>query len=366
MTAVHDGAYTRLIDARLTTLHEEGAQTFGALLSGCRGADPTTVAQRLAAMNVRVRSGDLSAWTPTHWRPGLHPLRSEWYFTPQCATALAQRFGARSLACLGAPTVAASASAVLLDHDATTIRARFGDQIPQVIACDLASVAALPLPQSVRTIVADPPWYAPHPLRWLALAANAVGCGGTVAMVLPPELQRPTAVAQRAAASAAASDIGLVQVERDAVRYATPLFEAIAMQAAGIELPRAWRSADLLVLTVQRPPGALAATTPTASQPETFTIGDQLVTLSATQRAGPPSLTPIAGTRAFVWDQVSMRDPRISSIDVWTSRSRVATVRGHHDVRRALLRMTEGASVADACKDHRLATALSSLLDQAD
>jgi len=364
-----DDAYIAAVDARLQAAHRDGAETFDALLRQAQGADPVVVAQRAAAMcppvcTVAPPSAELtprpdSSSRPA-WSPQLHPLRSEWYFTSQCAQRLAQRFGRGRLACLGAPTVAAAAThAVLFDIDAPTLRARFGTAVESIVSLDLGATTSLPLRDAPRfdAAVVDPPWYAPHPLHWLALAAAAVQPGGAIAIVVPPELQRPSAAAERSAVWRAAQAIGETTLEPQAVHYETPLFELIAMRAAGITVPSAWRTADLIHVQLEQsqapPPHAPPPAAPTRF--DTFRIQDQLVMLAHNDRGGAPGLTAVPRTNDYIWDRVSARDPRVPDIDLWTSSSRVATVHGRPAIQRALETLAAGERVHDGLVAEQLA-----------
>lgn len=355
-------SYVARVDARIEALVRHGASQFDEILRGALGADPLLVWQRAAILGLRPRS-DRTAFVARVWAPQLHALHCEWYFTPGCAERLAARFGP-ALACLGAPTVAAAAGCPLVDRDAALLRHRFGARPMHVHGLDLDEASFLPLPREISTILVDPPWYPPHPQRWFHLAAHAVARGGRVAMVLPPALQRPEAEQQRDQRRRWASRAGPTALELGTVRYETPAFEQIAMTAAGVPISSDWRTADLLITTVQDPealgPLPPAPTTPTW---ESFVIGEQVVTLSARARPGSAALEPVARTQNFVWDRISQRDPRISEIDLWTSRSRVATVHGRPTIHAALTALHRGATIETATDDARLRQRLRTLLD---
>ncbi|MEM6994665.1 MAG: hypothetical protein AAF721_29390, partial [Myxococcota bacterium] len=356
--------YDARLDARLDAVMASGARTFGSVLAAMLGADPLAVAEQLRRRDVALDFA-VSPWRPVRWRPQLHPAHAEWYFNRECAGALAERFAGQSLLCLGAPTVAAAAGGTAVDRDPALLRSRFGAQLTAVVACDLGQTDAIPVPAGFDAVVIDPPWYAPHPLRWLALGAAAVRPGGIVAMVVPGALHRPTAELERHAVVTAAAALGPTRVEPQAVHYDTPGFEALALRAASLAVPAVWRAADLVVTEVMRPAAVMVPPPVEVGAPaESIVIGEQLVTLSSRERAGSPRLAPLPGTRDFRWDRISRRDPRVDDIDVWTSGSRVASVYGRPEVRRALLAIAAGAPPTEATDHPELAGALSSLLDQ--
>lgn len=360
-------AYADAVRDRLTARVAEGCADFGSLLAGAQGADPRFVADWWRARGGS--SGDDHDRDHDHpgWRPGLHPLRGEWYFTDDCAQGLARRFGGGRLLALGTPTVAARVrNAVLVERDAALVRARFGARAPTTFELDLGSASELPdagvLIGSFDAAVLDPPWYAPHPLRWLAMAGRRLRTGATLAMVLPPLLQRPTAPDERRSALELAARLGPTTLEPAAVRYITPRFERLALARAGIEIPTTWRTADLLVTQVEQPDVRLPVPPGVAPGFESFVVGPQLVLLTTAARPGPVALHPVEGTQDFRWDQITSRDPRVASIDLWTSDSRVARVSGRETVAAVLRRIASGQTPSDATHDPRLASDLGRLL----
>lgn len=364
--------YADAVRARLTALASDGCGDFGSLLAGAQGADPRFVADWWRERGGSFRSDHDHDHDHPEWRPGLHPLCGEWYFTADCAAGLARRFGGGRLLALGTPTVAARArDAVLVERDAALVRARFGARAPTTFELDLGSASELPdegaLSGTFDAALLDPPWYAPHPLRWLALAGRRLGTGAILAMVLPPALQRPTAPDERRAALDLAAHLGPTTLETGAVRYDTPRFERLALARAGIEVPTSWRTADLLVTRVETqiehpdvrlpvPPGIAAAF-------ESFVVGPKLVLLTTASRPGPAAVHPIEGTQGFRWDQITSRDPRVASIDLWTSDSRVARISGREAIAAILHRIASGQTPSDATHDPGLASDLARLLE---
>jgi len=358
--------YAEAVQARLAALLADGCTSFGALLAGAGGADPRVVADWWREHGGSTQAPEDRGATEAGLRPGLHPLHSEWYFTSDCAQALANRFGDRLLA-LGTPTVAALArEAILVERDAALIRRRFGPRTPTTVELELGSVHELPdrdaLAGPFDAALLDPPWYAPHPRRWLALAGRRVRLGGTLAMVVPPELQRPTAERERSDALALARRFGPTTLESGAVRYATPRFERLALAQAGIDVPAAWRTADLLVTRVESREVEVEAPHDAAAGFETFAVDSQLVLLTTAARPGPPALHAVEGIDGYCWDQITSRDPRVATIDVWTSESRVARVTGRDAIADMLRRIASGMTPSDATDDRGLAADLGRLL----
>ena len=78
-----------------------------------------------------------------------------------------------------------------------------------------------------------------------------------------------------------------------------------------------------------------------------FSVQSQVVCLRRLARMdGPMRLRSPQGVRGFVLDSVSTRDPRRTSIDVWTSRNRVATVEsGRATLERYLDEVSNGSEV---------------------
>ncbi len=364
----------------------EGAATWEELLTATEGADPRLVARRLAAAGRSIAGLEAEAPPPTSsWSPELHARDFEWYFTPECAAAVARRaltFGRRVL-CLGTPTVAFA----LLEH-APLERLTLVDRNPLVshrhprsgdietLHDDLAAVRLEA--GSYDVVLFDAPWY-PRTLRhWLNVAARAVRPGGHVLFALLPRLHRPNASLDREALLAEARRMGTIAVEPGALAYQSPRFEQEALAAAGLPVPTAWRRADLAEVQVLRTP-ALAPSAPAPSEHAwaRFAIGDQVVhlDLDAPQQPGDV-LTPIDDRSDFRYASISTRDPRRARIGLWTSRSRVARVR-RPDVVAALLeclartgdlRSLDGSPALDSLETsarRRLLQSVAAVLDAA-
>jgi hypothetical protein len=285
------------------------------------------------------------------WIPELHARDFEWYFTPACAAELAARAGgpARSVLCLGTPTVAFALleapglrRVTLVDRNPLALRRHHGAAALEARHDDLAA-ARLPA-GTYDAAVLDAPWYLPALCHWLAVAAAAVRPGGTVLLALLPALHRPSARTDRAVILERARALGSVTLEPGRLRYATPRFEHEALATAGLRVPAAWRRADLLEITVERPTAVASLTPAPEPEPERawarFVIGPQVIQLDPRAPVEPgDALSPIDGRADFRYGSISTRDPRRAAIGLWTSRSRVARVRRPAEVAGLLERL---------------------------
>jgi hypothetical protein len=148
-------------------------------------------------------------------------------------------------------------------------------------------------------------------------------------LALLPALHRPGARSDRATILAQARALGPVAVEPGRLRYATPRFEHEALATVGVWVPAAWRRADLVEITVERPPtAAIEAPAPEPAWVR-FVVGSQVIQLDPCAPSEPGDvLQPIDGHAVgFRYGSISTRDPRRADIGLWTSRSRVARVR---------------------------------------
>ena len=340
-----DAEHRRRVDRRMERALNEGAATWAELLAAAEGADPRLVARRLAVAGRSIAGLEATAPPPSSsWSPELHARDFEWYFTPECADALARRamrFGRRVL-CLGTPTVAFA----LLEHPPLE-RLTLVDRNPLVgrrhpRSGDIETIhdelAAIRLEAgSYDVVIFDAPWYPSTLHHWLAIAARAVRPGGHVLFALLPRLHRPNASHDRETLLAEARRMGTIAVDPGTLAYQSPRFEQEALAAAGLSAPPTWRRADLAEVQILRTPTSAPDPEPTERAWARFAIGDQVVhlDLDAPHEAGDV-LTPIDERSDFRYTSISTRDPRRARIGLWTSRSRVARVR-RPDVVAALL-----------------------------
>lgn len=369
-------AHEAEVDAALRQAVARGATTLAEALGDCAPADPILARDRVVALRLPLRwarpsqtpgdpghdhagdpRGDARQRGACRWNPELHALDCEWYFDAATVDALVQRYAgpSRSVLCLGTPTVAVAAAAggahvTLVERDPVRLRRRFGPRLDPVTlaAADLGREVPELRALAADVALLDPPWYEPHPSRWLAIAARHVRLGGSVVLVVPPILHRPGMEAQRARWRALARACGEVQ-DGPPVRYETPAFERRALAAAGLQLPDVWRRADTLCLTVRRrSTGAL----PEPAPPDpfrTFVLGPRVVKLAREPRAGTPRIEAPPG--GFVWDRVSTRDPRYAAIGLWTSHGRVALTRGNEGLEAVLSAMQAGREASLAVRE---------------
>jgi len=338
-----DAAYSKELDDRL-------AQLFGGsrdlvspqdVFVRMRGAFPALVWEHLAAAGWENRLDHESSDTVSYWNeypPELHPLDFEWYFTPDCADYLADAVCGRgqTTICLGVPTVAVAAvrkgrNVVLVDRNPLIVR-RFPALLrsSQLWLLDIADCEQHLARADV--VLFDAPWYVEDTYSWLAVAMRAARPGGLIAFCLFPPLVRPTASAERESILEAAASAGKVEVLEDAIAYETPIFESEALHWAGITGFGNWRRADLvLVQRTTAMPRRISAVRP--SRPSstwlTYLIGPRVVKVRyspARTAVRGGSVRPLPGSVDFVYSSVSARDPRRPSIDLWTSRNRVAQV----------------------------------------
>ncbi len=360
-------AYSKEIDDRLAQLFGSSRDLMSPrdVFVRMRGAFPALVREHLAAAGWEKRLGHESSDTISHWNeypPELHPLDFEWYFTPDCADYLADAVCGRgkTTLCLGVPTVAAAAirkgrNVVVLDRNPLIVR-RFPALLrsSQLWLLDIADCEQHLARADV--VLFDAPWYLEDTYSWLAVAMRAAKAGGLIAFCLFPRLVRPTASAEREAILEAAESAGKVEVLEDAIAYETPIFESEALYGAGITGFGNWRRADLvLVQRTTAVPRRMSAVRP--SRPSstwlTYLLGRRVVKVRyspARTAVRGGSVRPLPGSVDFVYPSVSARDPRRRSIDLWTSRNRVAQVGNLESVMGILQLLENGGCLGTAIR----------------
>lgn len=308
---------------------------FERLLRRLRGAYPTVVLQALEQLGQGARATAMSAHAGIGRDPApeLHPLDYEWYFTAETAREMAKEIAGRSpILCIGTPTLADSlaslgTSVTLLDRS-PHIPARFPALATagRFLRCDVTRAVRFAGPHV--QIVFDAPWYQGDILWWLRVASQWARPRSTITFALFPELVRPSALDERDQILEMAEELGRVEVHRDTLSYATPLFERRALEAAGIPSAGDWRRGDLVRLHVRRTPSARLAQlrAPTEQPWHTFLVGRQAVKLRPAIVGGPPPVTPVEGTVGTVLPATSRRDNRRFGVNFWTSRNHVLQV----------------------------------------
>lgn len=281
------------------------------------------------------------------WDPELSPVRSEWYFEPDTVKNISALLHGRVL-CVGAPTVAelyatAGREVTLIDNCPWV-----GRRIPAVASIwregDFHNTE---VPAGIDSVLLDPPWYLPEALWWLDRALRSVSPGGSVFLPLFGELTRPSAKRERDILLEHAESFGWVTIDRESVAYETPLFEREALRAAGLPIASPWRRADLVRVVRRDEMGTVPApdpgTAPDRDEWVDYVIGSQVVALRTRNDPdfldGAPTLRPVVGVENHVLDTVSARDPRVATVDLWTSRNRVARVTGAESLKALLVEL---------------------------
>ncbi|NEA32643.1 hypothetical protein [Streptomyces sp. SID13031] len=293
-------------------------------------------------------TGTTGGYRGVSYTPELHLLDAEWFFTPRTSRALAELLGDSDICLLGSPTVAnelPTGRYTLVDQSPFVLQ-----RFPRISAADVIATTidrTTRVPASARVLL-DPPWYWPALADWLAVAFEALGGSGRLCLPLLGEGTRPTAAHDRRAILAILASAGRVEVLHDFVEYDVPLFEARALEAAGIQLSGPWRRADLAVVEVEQL--SVVPETPRPAGPaeewSTFVIGAQVVKLRADpapRTSAGPTIGTVPGVEGLVLDSVSRRDPRCAAVDLWTSRNLVGQVSDRPFVAR-LLGALEGPS----------------------
>ena len=364
--AIHEdeklGSYEQQVIDSLKAAHEQDA-TLQEVVVATRGLFPSEVVRYLRTLNITARQdGGIHCYTSPRYKPELHALDGEWYFTLETARQLASLARGRAVLCLGTPTVGVAAAAsgsdvVLVDRNILVAR-RF-HPLPSRLRFVVADATTRVLRPEFDVVFFDAPWYEPELLAWLATAVAQVRVGGVVAFPLYPELLRPSAADERDRVLNAAGRYGEVMADKGVVWYDIPLFEARALQTSGIVLDGPWRRADLIRLQVNHTGPRLAlqqAVQRGRSRRrdwETFIVGQQVVKLRRQIVRKPQAhrsteaLGMVENLRAYDYGSVSRRDPTRTAIDLWTSRNRVAAVYERSAVA-AALRLLAEESLHDA------------------
>ena len=357
--SIPDSAYLDRLDNRIKTLVETPNSSIRGIIRECQGAFPTIVYDRLEQLNLlgELSTGDTSSVNSSSHAayPELHPLDFEWYFTDSTTNAIAKtlRNQGEPVLCLGTPTVAfclakQGISVVLVDRN-SLIKERFDPENENLTFLTEDLNKSLEINEKFPVAFFDSPWYSEYTYTWLYRASEHIQRHGQMHFVLFPQLVRPSAIEQRKRLIHIAQQLGVVSIEEGSVTYKTPEFELEVLQNSEIPVIQDWRRADLVNIEVNTPN---ALSPPPAEDInttwDTFVISGQVVKVRKNiSTEGTTALFPIEGSEGYVFTSVSRRDARRQSIDLWTSRNRVAAVGDRAIVVEALQYLEDGMDLLD-------------------
>jgi hypothetical protein len=359
--------YIATVDARISEALSRTTSS-AALFAEMRGAWPGLVAKRLpecTQVDMQYNSHK-DADNITLYNPELHPLEFEWYFTNSTASWVAKEVLSKREAtvCLGTPTVFVAAGLsdrINLIDSSTLILSRFGSAIEKRKLAVQDVAEAKSIASHSDCVIFDPPWYYEETLRWLVIASEVVRPGGRIVFSLFPPLVRPSAGAERERILALAAEIGAVDYGPNLLEYETPLFEHIALSRSGIGGIGNWRRGDLITINVKnKSPLSYHSLKWHRLVPDvwkTFIINQQVIKIKQIEehKISEPAIRPVPGIPDFIYDSVSVRDPRRKDIGIWTSRNRVACVRDSVLIGQIVERVSAGEQlqqvIQDVCRD---------------
>ena len=220
----------------------------------------------------------------------------------------------------GRRPVAAAAGCPLIDRDPDLLARRLGAQLSTVHAVDLGVANTLPLIEAPHAIVADPPWYAPHPQRWFtsprtpsAAEGPSRWCCPRHCNAQPPPHNAAPCIASRSGSVLPLSSRAPFATRRrtsSRLRWPPPAWAWVPSGGA----PICWSSPSVTPThwaPCRRCPGP-----PTRRRPSSSARSSSRSARGSERgrhRCGP-SPTPAN----FVWNAISRRDPRVPQIDLWT------------------------------------------------
>lgn len=229
------------------------AGTISDLVPRLPGIYPTTIVDSLRRIGVDIPIGKSERLLRLPG-PIPHPVDGDWRFHPeshQLIKDLVQRHGVQALAVLASPSLVQPLHGrigKIALADANTEWAPYFENITIDVCWGDVSLAAHRWPATFDCAIVDPPWYPYELRRFLAIATAIVKHSGIVLLSWPAEGTRPGIAQERISLIHTARRIGLRYVARKklAIRYATPFYEARALQAAGLPVLAGWRRADLV------------------------------------------------------------------------------------------------------------------------
>jgi hypothetical protein len=306
------------------------SRTLVELVSLLPGVVPSDVAKSLARIGAALPAGASEKLLRLPG-PSPHPVDADWRFHPeshQYLTTVIQKHQAATVALLACPSLAEHCTEVARRVAVVDANDSWAEHLKgiSVEACwgDVGAVTGR-WSAEFDLVVVDPPWYSIDFERFLTVAATIVRSRGTILLSWPAEGTRPGISADWEIVHERATALGLscVSRERLALRYATPFFEARAMQAALLPVMSAWRRADVAIF-VRNGKGSVDV----APYHSTQWLKTRFGSLDVRARrsngisaiADPKLCNLIEGD---VLPTVSRRDPRRDSAIVWTGGNRI-------------------------------------------
>lgn len=358
-------AYLRRLDAAIFRNMRYVQKGGGDFFPRLQGAWPTLVIERLNHLGLR---HCYSSRLPLHSEPAssyvpeLHALDFEWYFTPGFASWFSREvFSPTEVTiCIGTPTLVAATDRndriKLVDRNPLVLD-RFRGRLDRkdIEIRDACNVNGLI--RNADCVIFDAPWYLEETLRWLFVASEIVKPGGRIVFALFPTLVRPGADKEREYIISVAAELGIIEETSGLLEYEAPLFERMALSARGVPHPGNWRRGDLVTVHVRNP-------LPTEYKQrrydnllkeswKTFVLHGQVIKVR--QMDGKDldeiEILPVANTFDYIYDSVSIRDPRRPEIGIWTSRNRVARIQNTVAVSQILDRLVSGEKLTRAVEE---------------
>jgi len=343
---------------------KDGVHSFQHVCSASKGAFPTEVLAVLQELGIVKGSG---VPVPLHgirtsisnprWWPEPSPADYEWRFTGESANSIASLAleEGSSILCLGSPTVfqallARGADVYLVDRN-PYLSELFSYHSQRIISLDVREIeqASSALGRTFDVVVMDPPWYTSHTLYWLSCAALLAKASGSILFPLFPEFVRPSAGVEREEIFAMLEALG-TPTSGPALLYETPIFEMETLARAGLQIAGDWRTTDLISVKLSPDRPKIAVQAPDEPKWVHFRFGVQIVSLRMDESENGDSITfaPPYPDGSYLLRSVSARDPIRSRIHLWTSRNRVATLRGISRIRQFLTMLQEGGRPSTA------------------
>jgi len=280
-------------------------------------------------------------------RPHSHPLDFDWRFTRETVGRLVRMTAtAERTLVVGAPSIAAE----LLKIGRTFESIDRQPPYMPVPACRWHSLDLRYDPVSTLNLgsfsaaILDPPWYPEDTQSWVSQIIPLVKEGGVLLVSVWPSDVRDAAGRERLDFAREAKKFGQVDIEENALRYLTPLFERSALMAKGQNVPAQWRQGALATIVVSGSgPKAAALRLKPDTIWERFVFDDHQVALRRTPElvAGEPGLQRIFEA-GWILPDVSRRNPLRTDIDLWTSNNSVARITGVRSFLDALIAVCNG------------------------